>query len=529
MIAALRRLVCIALLWPAACLAQADGPVRLDLTWSVDGPLANVRIVPSRPIEMRIETRGREAIVRFARPIASPDAGILPRELPRFVEGVNAGFDTLLLLATQGSTLAVRREADGVVVIVRLPESAPAADADETDAIVTERAERRLERLRAALEAQTGQPDVARSRLVALEAKDPGDVDTLVQFAGLEQQIGRARRAAALLDRAVAAEPGNPDIATARTALARETSGFIRAEPEYRRASSGEKRYTVGTIVEVPFATAWRATAAFDNVLVDSPAVRRPEGLSDRFKGTRQRGALGLQHEAEDGTRTHAQLFANARTAGAGLTRDYVFDRSRIATGLELARPYWDFTESLVADGTRDRAFVQYSQPWLFGLSARARLAANRYGMPGLADGARSATFDGELRMPLDGFVRGSAVAYVMDGEYPWRIATRADPANAGGEFRPVPLRYREVHALLASYTLDWRRDFDGSLPVAADFSAGPGYDRYGRRGGPLLGFGLGWVDDGTFSGGFRANYGRGVGRDANEYSSFGGYAQWRM
>ncbi len=529
MIVFLRRVVVAVLLWPAACLAQAQGPVRLDMTWSIDGPLANVRLAASRETDVRIEVQGREAILRFARPIAPVDAGVLLRELPRFVENVNAGFDTLLLVGTQGSVVAVRRDSGSIVVIFRLPESAPAAEIEDTDAIVTERSERRLERLRAALEAQTGQPDVARSRLAGLEAKDPADVETLAQLSSLEQQIGRSRRAGELLDRAIAADPGNPDLATARAALSRETAGFVRAEPDYRRASSGEKRYMLGTIAELPVTPAWRATAAFDQAFVDSPSVRRPDGLSDRFRGARQRGAIGLQHEAETGTRSHVQLFANSRSAGFGLTRDYAFDRARVAAGIELARPYWDFTESLVADGTRDRAFVQYSQPWLFGLSARARLAGNRYGMPGLADGARSATFDGELRLPLDGFVRGAAVSYVLDGEYPWRVATRADPGNAGSDFRPVPLRYREVHALLASYSVDWRRDFEGAWPLLADFSAGPAYDRYGHRGGPLLGFGLAWLDDGAFSGGLRTSYGRGVGRDANEFSTIGGYAQWRM
>ncbi len=386
-----------------------------------------------------------------------------------------------------------------------------------------------LPRLRAALEAQTGRPDVARSRLAGLEAKDPADAETLAQMSGLELQIGRTRRAGDLLDRAIAADPSNLDLAVARASLQRETAGFVRAEPDYRRASSGEKRYVLGTTGEMPLTPVWRATAAFDQAYVDSPSVRRPDGLSDRFKGSRQRGAFGLQHESEDGTRTHAQIFANSRTPGVGLSRDYAFDRARVAAGIELSRPYWDFTESLVSDGTRDRAFVQYTQPWLLGLSARARFAANRYGMPGLVDGARTATLDGELRLPLDGFVRGGAVSYVFDGEYPWRIATRADPASAGSEFRPVPLRYREVHALLAGYTLDWRRDLDGAWPLLADVSAGPAYDRYGHRGGPLLGFGMSWVGDGAFSGSLRASYGRGVGRDANEFSTIGGYAQWRM
>ena len=149
--------------------------------------------------------------------------------------------------------------------------------------------------------------------------------------------------------------------------------------------------------------------------------------------------------------------------------------------------------------------------------------------MPGLADAARSAAVEGELRLPLDGFVRGASVAYVFEGEYPWRIAARPDPTSAGAEFRPVPLRYREVHGLLAGYSLDWRRDFGSDVPLVADFSAGPAYDRYGGRGGPLLWASFDWIGDGSFSGGLSTGYGRGVGRDASEYTLIGGYARWRM
>lgn len=525
---ALFILVAAVLCWPSVGQAQGDAPVKLDLTWSVDGPLANVRIVPQHATGIRVDTRGREALLHFAKPIAQPDAEILRRELPRFVEGIGAGFDTLLVVAVPGTSLVARREGDGVVVAIQLGESA-GPPPDENDAIVTERAERRLERLRASLEAQTGQVAVARGRLAALEAKDPADGETLAQLGGLEQQIGRRRRAEALLDRAVAADPGNADFIAARESLARESAAFVRAEPEYRRTSAGEKRFQLGLIAEIPMNSAWRATAAFDQAFVDSPSVRRPDGAVDRFKGMRQREAIGLAYESETGTRTHVQIFGNSRTPGIGLTRDYAFDESKVSTGLEISRPYWDFTESLVADGTRDRAFVQYSRPWLFGLSARARVALNRYGMPQISDAARSAAADGELRLPLDGFVRGASLAYVFEGEYPWRIASRTDPANIGSDFRPVPLRYREVHGLLAGYTLDWRRDFGSMLPIVADFSAGPAYDRYGGRGGPLLGASLAWIDDGAFSGGLSTGYGRGVGRDASEYTTIGGYARWRM
>ncbi len=282
-----RTLALLAALFPAVAGAQSAGPVRLDPSFAVDGPLATLRLMPAAPLEARIEASGREAVLRFAVPIAPFDGSLVARELPRHVEAANAGFDTLLLVATPGTTLAVRAEGGGFVATFRLADAAAGPDADPADAIATERAERRLERLRAALDAQTGAPDAARRRLAALEAKDPADPETLAQFAYLELQVGRLRRAAELIARARSADPENPELATAGAEIARERAGFVRVDPEYRSASSGERRYVLGTVAEIPLGEALRATLAFDHAHVDSPGVRRPDGQSARFDGTR--------------------------------------------------------------------------------------------------------------------------------------------------------------------------------------------------------------------------------------------------
>jgi len=517
-----------ALLGVAVPLAAQTAPPRLDMTWSSEGPLANVRIVAVPPVEMRLETKGREAVLRFARPVAAFEAGGLQRDLARFVETVTSGFDTLVFVGTQDASPTLRREDGGVLLVLRLPER-QVADETAPDGIAVERAERRLQRLRAILEAQSGQTDIARGRLARLTQEDPSDAEALAQLASVERQIGRPLRAANLLARAAALDPGNPDIAAARAELARGDAAFTRVEPEYRRTSSQEKRYLVGTTAEAPINLAWRATAAFDTVQLDSPGVRRANGQTGAFKGGRQRGAVGLAWRGDEGTRVHGQIFANAERLGVGLSTDLVSDLARYGLGVELARPYWDFSESLVAGGTRDRVFAEYGERAFLGLDLRVRAGLSRYGLPGLIDGARSATLDGELRLPLDGIVQGASLAYAFDGEYPWRITRAADPTLAGAEYRPIPVRYREVHAVLAGYTLDFKRAFDAVWPIVADFSAGPAYDRYGHRGGPLLGASAAWLGDGALHGGLRTGYGRGVGRDSSAATTIGGYLTWRM
>ena len=518
----------VALLEGGVPLAAQTRTPRLDVTWSSEGPLANVRIAAVPPVEMRLETKGREAVLRFARPVSAFEAGGLQRDLARFVETVASGFETLVFVGTPDASPTLRREDGGVLLVMRLPER-QVADETTADGIAVERAERRLERLRAVLEAQSGQTDIARGRLARLTQEDPNDAEALAQLASVERQIGRPLRAANLLARAAILDPRNPEIAAARANFARADAGYVRIEPEYRRTSSQEKRYLLGTIAEAPINLAWRATAAFDTAELDSPAVRRTNGQSGAFKGGRQRGALGIAWRGEEGTRVHGQLFANAERLGAGLGTEQVSDLARYGLGVEVARPYWDFSESLVAGGTRDRMFAEYGERAFLGLDLRARAGLSRYGLPGLAEGARAATLDGELRLPLDEVVRGASLAYAFDGEYPWRITRASDPTSTGAEYRPIPVRYREVHAVLAGYSLDFKRVFDTSWPLVADFSAGPAYDRYGHRGGPLLGASAAWLGDGSVQGGLRTSYGRGVGRDSSAATTIGGYLTWRM
>ena len=521
----------LALLASGDVLAQTP-PVRLELTWSSEGPLANVRIAWVPPVAVRLEMSGREALLRFDGPVAALEARDLQRDLARFVETASTGFDTLLIVGTSGTVATMRREGTGanesVVLVLRVPER-PVADETAPDGIVVERAERRLERLRASLESQTGKSDIARGRLARLAEQDPNDADTLQQWAAVERQIGRPMRAAALLARADLLDPDNAEIVRARAELSRADAPSLRVEPEYRRTSAAEKRYTLGTAIEAPISDMWRATAAFDTVLLDSPGVRRPNGYSSSFKGGRQRGAIGLVRRNEDGGRLQGQLFANAARLGAGFSSEVVGDLARYGLGIEIAKPYWDFSESIVADGTRDRISAEYVRPWLVGLSVRARGGFSRYSLPGYVDGARSATLDGEARLPLDGLANGASLAYVFDGEYPFRIVRAQDPAAAGTEFRPVPLRYREVHGLLAGYMLDFRRAFDSQWQVVADVSAGPAYDRYGHRGGPLAGASLSWLGDDALQAGLRGFYGRGVGRDSSASITIGGFLTWRM
>lgn len=517
----------IACLLLAAPHARAQEPLRLDASVAIDGPVANLRLTPSRAAELRIEAGGREAVLRFDAPLAPFDGAPLVGQMPRFLANIAAGFDSVLIQATPETTIVARRDGATILVVLRLAETPEAAA--EPDPIALERAERRLERLRAATDEQAGRFDIARGRLAGLVSSDSRDSDAIAQWGSLERRIGRTRRAGALYDRALELDPNQPELRAARAELARETAGFARLEPEFRRTSGGEKRYALGLAAEMPVTVAWRALARLDTLRLDNPSVRRAGGQSAPFKGARNRLDLGLAYLAEDGDRTEARLYANERRAGAGLSHQVVGDFHRAMVGAEIGRPYWDQAEFLVQDGTRDRAFVQFELPAFLGLAWRTRAGLNRYNLPGASDTARAASFDGDLRWALDAWARGFALLYSVDGEYPWKIATRADPFSPGEVFRPSGLRYREIHALQAQYAVDLARDLDWGVPLAFDVSAGPGYDRYGRRGGPLLGAGLTWAGEGNLLAGLRAGYGRGVGRDSGDYLGVGGHVGWRM
>jgi hypothetical protein len=506
----------------AAARPTPKGPVAIMLPGAANGVLRR---------------EGREALLAFPRALPPIDAQALADCAGGMLVGVSVGYDTLLLSLAPDVTL-IRVETEGGLHLVLQRASAGVAPGDEAQAAnsaplagatpAEDSGGFRLRLLQAQLLAQTGQLAAARERFEVLRREMPESPEPLSGSAGLALQTGRWRQALAYYQDALLLDPEAPAIAAAIGAIERAAGRRLRADIEYRETEgglgTGKATAIIGGISgQQPFGEGWRLGFAGDVAQIDAAQVQRSNGTVGPFSGERQRAELFLQHDSVGGRVVIGSLFASGDTLGAGLRAEFPDDYGVTGLRAEYRRPNWDFFQSMIDHGTRDRVAIGRRHRLTNDLTGRLEVGANRYGIEGDRDAAKTASVTGELRLGDLAGLRGLSTAYVFDGEYVLRRSEQTDPT--GQRFAPLQILDREVHAIILSYAGAWGDNAVGLLTT--DVSGGYGVDRYGKA-GPLFSGALGYARN-RFEVRLRGSYVENIGRARGTTTVFGLALTWSL
>ncbi|MDO9711749.1 hypothetical protein [Paracraurococcus lichenis] len=478
-----------------------------------------------------LRQEGREALLAFPRALPPIDAPGLMARAAGLLDGVSLGYDTLLLTLAPEVTLTLEPGRDGLQLrLVRAPGTASASPTDEPAArsAATDAGQSlRLRLLAAQLLVQTGRLSEARTEFAALRGEMPDSPEPLAGGAAIEQRTGRWRQALALYQQALLLDPGEPANIAALAALERVVAPRLRADLEYRETQggvgTGRASATVGGLSgQQRFGEGWRLGLVTEIAGVTAAQVQRRDGTVGPFSGERQRGELFLQYDALAGQVVVGSLFLGDTALGAGLRAELPDSSGVTALRAEYRRPNWDFFQSMINYGTRDRLAVGRRQQLISNLSGRLEVGVNRYGVAGDRDVTATTSLAGELRLGEIGGLRGLSAAYILDAEYLLRQDERTGPD--GQRFTPLQIVSREVHALTLGYARTW-----GASPAEGmanlELSGGYGVDRYGKA-GPLLAGSVGYVR-GRFELRLRGSYVENIGRARGTTSVFGGALTW--
>ena len=434
-----------------------------------------------------------------------------------------SGSDQELPFGPDGPRLPMRRGRDAADSIGS-PDPAPS---EEPPAAPDAQGEFRLNLLAAQLRAQIGELPEARTRFEALRAARPESAEPLNGLAGIAQQTGRWRQALALYQDSLRLEPGDPSVADVIAAIERAQASRVRTDIEYRQLEGGAGAGKTTAVIaglsgHQLLSNGWRLGLSLDLAHVDADRIQRANGAVEGFSGLRQRGEVYGQYTGLDGQVLTGSLFLSGDTPGVGIRWERPDDRGTTFLRAEYRRPNWDFLQSIVEDGTRDRLAIARSQRVGRDVGLRLEVAGNRYGIRGDGDVARSITVTGEARLAGLGGLRGLSAAYVLDGEY---VLDRSERFNTGGaRYSPLPILDREVHAAVLTYSGVWgNRIADGILAYEA--SGGYGIDRYGKA-GPLAYAAVGYNRD-NLEFRVRANYVQDIGRTRGTSSGYGASLTW--
>ncbi len=376
----------------------------------------------SSPTTFTTAVDGRELLVQFGRPL---ELGETPRledalkeTLSGWIEAVTTGFDTLLIRAARDARFTVT--ATGPLIVIEM-----------TVAIRTEQAPPSLD------------DTLAERRLDLLRAQ-------------LAMAEGRWTRADRLLATAVEGHPQDREAADLRAQVRADQGGRARVDLVVKDVQHAQTE-RVSRVSTHGFVGGYlRIGGEFE----DDEATR-PGSIYRR-----QRADVYVQQDFDAGGDLRISGFGTRSSLGGGLHYGQPDATGRTQVQVEYRRPFWEFVEGLLGDGTRDRVDIHRDQRFGSRVSGRVTAAFNRYGLGGAADVARSIAFDGGLNVmprrsnPAVGF------EYGLDVESPRGVVAVT-----------LPLVSREVHA--GSGTVQARF----SRHLSADATAGYVWDRLGGHG----------------------------------------------
>jgi Tfp pilus assembly protein PilF len=325
-------------------------------------------------------------------------------------------------------------------------------------------------------------PD-ARKLIESTMAGDPAGASVAAAFGSFEENTGRSRHAQDLFERAATLDPHNEDILDAEDALEKTRAAVFASGGELREIQGSQSESIIHLSDQSPITRALRVVVSADQDYVSIRSLRRRDGSSSSFNGIERRAEAGMEWEAENGTKLRASFFGGVSTSGGGLSVLRPDGLGSTSAAIEVARPDWDFAQSLAQGGVRDRVEVKRDSKIGSRTSLQAGAAVNRYDLPGLADAARSVSVAADANVRLLRTL-GLSLDYSLDAEY--ILHERSSLTSSGAIFEPIPLVSREVHSVGPKI----ERQLTRGLRLVG--SAGMAADRLGGR-APFVNSSLVW------------------------------------
>jgi len=500
-----------------AILLLFSPPALADMRIAAEQSASAASLTLSWPGTVKAEHTldGRELTLRFSRPIGAARVDTIAERLAGWVDGVQYGYDSVLLVLAPDVAATVTTARDGVrVAFAPAPRAAAPSDEDRA-------AERRLDYFRAVTMMEEGRAGEARVLLDTMLANDPKDREAVDLLAQVAERQGRWREAVGLYGRALELSPDSKPALDARKRLLSEHGDQARLDVDVLHVKDADVQHVARLTGnrEVRWNSALRYMVERRRLDVDR--ARRADGRIEPFHGQRLRGELSLLHDW-DATldQSRFSLFAAPRTAGLGIGHDLRDAGGQTRLSFAWSEPTFAFVEGIVGAGRRDRLWIareqRLSERWVATLGG----ALNRYGLAEEGDLARSASLEGSLRYTVRVQRPIVSLAYVLDAEYLNRRAERRDPL--GNPFFPLPVARREVH----SFQIAAEDSYDSGFRWA--LQAGWSYDRF-NKGGPFAAGAIGYELWDGFEAGLRASHtistARGTG---SAVDAAGGYLLWR-
>jgi tetratricopeptide (TPR) repeat protein len=474
-------------------------------------------------IEHENPVEGKSLILRFDAPIETPGIEQFGTEIPAWIKNIKAGYDSLLIQATQYSEFQIIKSKNRITVqIKRLPLKKETQGVEE---------DLELEHLESTLLLQTNKFD-AHSGITKLLQAHPDDPKFMADLAEVDSRLGRWRQAIQHYGDAIRLEPDSVNLKQSQGYLRSQFGPQIRADQYYRDTSGAEVQSVSRVMVRQSFGTSYLVGVFFENRIVNDNLLRpRINGRLQAFKGTRQRWN-GYVEKAHEFATTRFSIVGQETQPGVSLEHRRQLRLGEVSLKGVYHEPYWDFVEGIIDEGTADRLQLR----WIYEgdspvigkfksknpFSAIVGVSANRYGVEDDNNVAESIKVLAEVHYQLNPLLRGLSVGYQFSGEYANLTETRID--TAGNAFNPLAVQNTQTHSWdisLVNHITDHLR---------YDFSTGFKFDDRVSSKGPFASLELVYDSFSNLEIGVNAEFDQETVRGSDStFTQFGAFLIWKF
>lgn len=283
----------------------------------------------------------------------------------------------------------------------------------------------------------------------------PDKGNTWATQANLEYYVGFWRQAIDTYRDARWIEPDNEDYYRAEKDIYDLHRPYVLADAEYKKTGNLQKEriYRFGAAWNAEMHSQFSFLLEYDNLHV-SDFTNPPNGVLEPFvKARRVKGDVTWKYDYYCGIKTFTQIYFGNNVLGFG-GRVQDFDLyGTWGAGIEYHKPDWDYAETIVDKGSRDRLYFDRFQRVTELTNWYLLISGNRYWLHHVGNAAESIAWEGALitQLPQYGSLtrtlgENSAItlSYLIDAEYPTWVQRREDPS--GTCYNPLGITKREYH-----------------------------------------------------------------------------------
>lgn len=330
--------------------------------------------------------------------------------------------------------------------------------------------------------------------------------DVLVRFrdkgfawasrAALEDNYGHEWRSFMDYDIAIQLDPKNEDFWRSRKEIIDRHRSFIGTNWEYRKVGLTQTNhiYRYLAAYNPSLFTRYSLIAEYDHFRITS-YTNAKTGLTDKASGNRYKNTLAWIQNTYSGETIMGEIYYAPEVVGAGAhyARPDLFGSTLF--GLEIRQPNWDFAETIVEHGSRDRIFCERTQHLWERIEGALRIEGRKYHLHPTGSVAESIAWYGDITYTLPQYHwltialgKESTItsSYNIDAEYgTWtKFVTVGD-----NRFQPLSVGQREIHTVEMNYEKRAYRYFN------AHARFGFAYDRFGgvTKASPVYGGAVSW------------------------------------